>query len=234
MNRFAAKKSRAPQSPLSLKLYFMALRQQVLIDKSVQGVLVGRVVLYWICGLLYVGIGTACFQLNQNPDWTMQEHASALFSQVWPWLPTAILVLPLAIYDVIRLSNLFAGPIYRLRRHFKLLSENIAAEPLKFRTDDYWADIPGAINDMHAEILRLRTRVIELQDEKSNEETLAAKALLVHSVDINAEVHDDPQVDKLPGQPFEPSSQPAFSDETAVPIATKLTSDIPVASPVSI
>ncbi|MDX1928448.1 MAG: hypothetical protein SFV81_18105 [Pirellulaceae bacterium] len=136
-------------------------------DRSVQGVLVGRVILYWVCALLYVGLGSACFQYNQNPDWTLAKHAQVLFGQVWPWLPTAIILLPLAIYDVVRLSNLFAGPVCRLRKHFAALREDIACAPLVFREEDYWRDLAAPINDMQAEILRLRTGIIELQKAAS-------------------------------------------------------------------
>ncbi len=141
----------------------MALRQQVWVDRSVQGVLVGRVLLYWLCALLYASIGSACFQYNQNPEWTLAKHASVLFGQMWPWFPTVVFVLPLAIYDVVRLSNLFVGPIYRIRKHFGALRQDIACAALIFREDDYWRDLAAPINDMQAEILRLRTRVIELQ-----------------------------------------------------------------------
>ncbi len=154
----------------------MALRQQVWVDKRVQGVLVGRVVLYWFCALLYVGVGSACFQYNQNPEWTLAKHAQVLFGQIWPWLPTAIMLLPLAIYDVVRLSNLFAGPVFRLRKQFAALREDIACPPLLFREEDYWSDLAAPINDMQAEILRLRTGVIELQKAaaKTAENALAS------------------------------------------------------------
>ncbi len=152
----------------------MALRQQVWVDQSVQGVLVGRVVLYWFCAILYVGIGSACFQYNQNPEWTLAKHAFVLFDQMWPWLPTVVLVLPLAIYDVVRVSNLFVGPIYHLRKHFGALRQDIACAPLTFREDDYWCDLAAPINDMQAEILRLRTGAIELQQVASQTSSLMA------------------------------------------------------------
>jgi len=93
---------------------------------------------------------------------------------MWPWLPTAVLVLPLAIYDFARLSNLFVGPVYRLRKHFGALRQDIACAPLTFREDDYWRDLAAPINDMQAEILRLRTGVIELQQVASQTSALLA------------------------------------------------------------
>lgn len=141
----------------------MALRQQVWVDRSVQGVLVGRVILYWGCAMLYVGISSICFQYNQNPEWTFAKHVQVLYDQVWPWLPSAVFLLPLAIYDVVRMSNLFAGPVFHLRKHFAAMRQDIACAPLVFREDDYWRDLAEPINDMQAELLRLRAGAAALQ-----------------------------------------------------------------------
>jgi len=149
----------------------VALRQQVWIDRSVQGVLVGRVILYWGFAMLYVGMSSVCFHYNQNPDWTVAKHAEVLFGQMWPWLPSAVFLLPLAIYDVVRMSNLFAGPVFRIRKHFAAMQQDIACAPLVFREDDYWRDLAQPINDMQAEILRLRADVKELQKADSSEST---------------------------------------------------------------
>ena len=93
----------------------------------------------------------------------MVKHAQVLFGQMWPWLPTAILILPLSIYDIVRMSNLFAGPVFRLRKHFAALRNDIACAPLTFREDDYWRDLAAPINDMQAEILRLRSGIMDLK-----------------------------------------------------------------------
>lgn len=134
----------------------MVLRQKFWIDRSVQGVLIGRIVLYWTVGLLYLGLGSACFQYYAHPDWTIEAHAWALFEKIWPWIPSLVLFMPLVIYDIIRLSNLFAGPIYRLRMHLDEVMENPECRPLTFREDDYWQDLVKPINYLQNEIIALR------------------------------------------------------------------------------
>lgn len=142
----------------------MPLRNRVWIDRPVQGVLIGRVILYWICGLTYVGVGSACFQYYQHPDWTFSRHWVQLLSQWGPWLPCIVLVMPLVVFDVLRLSNLFAGPIYRLRQHLSQLTENLDdCPPLKFRKDDYWQDLVKPINGLQSEIIALRQEVAVLR-----------------------------------------------------------------------
>lgn len=141
----------------------MVLRQKVWVDSSVQGVLIGRIVLYWMSALLYVSLGSACFQYYQHPDWSLVKHAEALFMQFWPWLPSVFLCLPLVIFDIVRLSNLFVGPIYRLRQHLAELNDDPNCRALKFRDDDYWQDLAEPIHGLQAEILTLRAEVAKLR-----------------------------------------------------------------------
>lgn len=178
--------------------------------------LTGRVILYWLTGVLYVVIGAACFQYYQNPSWTTAEHGRELFNQLWPWMPTAILILPLAIYDVVRLSNLFVGPVYRLRKHFIALRSDIASTPLKFREDDYWRDLTIPINDLQSEILRLHTIVVELQQsnmlltKENGEFKSRSNSILQSSIEDLATTDDDviAMVRTMPAVPPPPLDEP--------------------------
>ncbi len=142
----------------------MGIRQRVWVDHSVQGALIGRVVLYWLFGLIYLGLGSACFQFCQHPEWSVTEHIRGLLSQCGPWLPCLILIMPLVIFDVVRLSNLFAGPIYRLRRHLLALADNPERPPLTFREDDYWHNLVEPVNKLQTQILELRQQLAEMRE----------------------------------------------------------------------
>ena len=137
----------------------MALREILLIDRKVQGVLIGRVLLYWFSAISYLGLSFLFIQYYENPDEPFFTHLKALFLDVWPWLPSSVLLLPLVIFDVVRLSNLFAGPIYRLRHHLAELVVDSSCRPLKFREDDYWQDLAAPINSIHLQLLGLNQKV---------------------------------------------------------------------------
>ncbi len=124
----------------------MITRQRVYIDSKVQGVLLGRVVFYWALSVLYVALSSLCFQYYEHPQWTASKHFSTLFAECWPWLPSVILILPLASYDIVRLSNRFAGPIYRLRQQLRDLHKDPNCRPLGFREDDYWPELAVELN----------------------------------------------------------------------------------------
>ena len=164
----------------------MVLRKRFWIDREVQGVLVGRIIIYWAIVVLYFGLGSACFQYYHDPQASYQEHFQALFSLYWPWLPSLILLLPLVVYDVIRLSNLFVGPIYRLRTQLHEIADNPECRPMGFRTDDYWLDLVHPMNRLHADVLRMRSQIHELK------QSLAAQAIAM-SLDVPADSHDSQQ-----------------------------------------
>ena len=155
------------------------------------------------------GTGISLFSVQPESDWTLAKHAQVLFGQVWPWLPTAVMLLPLAMYDVVRLSNLFAGPVYRLRKHFAALREDIACAPLLFREEDYWRDLAAPINDMQAEILRLRTGIIELQKLNSASQS-KSNVSTQKVVETNLQETGDSQ-----SSPSESMETRATSDEQA-------------------
>lgn len=155
----------------------MVSRQKIWIDRHVQGVLVGRIVLYWSGILLYFGISMACFQWMQYPHWTLAEHILAIFEQVWPCLPTFVLLLPLVIFDIVRLSNRFVGPIYRLRMHLGRLNENASTYPLNFRDDDYWQQLAEPINQLQRTLLTLEKEIATLKAGKALLETDAAAGM---------------------------------------------------------
>ena len=137
----------------------MVMRQQVWIDQHVQGVLVGRVLLYWSGLLIYFVLSVGCYHWWQNPEWTLTEHLWGMFDQIGPCLPTLFVLLPLIIFDIVRLSNRFAGPIYRLRKHLGELSQDSQTAPLHFRDDDYWQQLADPINLMQQKMLVLEQQV---------------------------------------------------------------------------
>ena len=58
-----------------------------------------------------------------------------------PVVIVSLLLLPLVIFDMIRFSNRFVGPLLRLRRSMRQLARGQRVEPLKFRSNDLWQDL---------------------------------------------------------------------------------------------
>ncbi|GIW99558.1 MAG: hypothetical protein KatS3mg111_2891 [Pirellulaceae bacterium] len=163
------------------------MRKKIWIDGPVQGVLVGRVVVYWVAGMLYLGLGLFFSEFFSEVERPAGERVAAFFSHFLLWIPSLVLLLPLVIFDVVRLSHLFAGPIYRLRLHLKALAQDLHCKPLRFRDDDCWQDLALPVNEVHKRMLLLNERVKELEAQLLVEK-LKKAADLTSSTENAAEV----------------------------------------------
>jgi nitrate/nitrite-specific signal transduction histidine kinase len=68
----------------------------------------------------------------------------------------AVLVLPIVLRDLLRLSHRWVGPILRLRAALSALSRGEHVPPLRFREGDYWQELAGDFNTIAADLNRLR------------------------------------------------------------------------------
>jgi hypothetical protein len=127
-------------------IFPMRIRKRLFVDHKVQGALMLRAVEYWFFCLSTIGLGLLGWSLLTGPD----QPLYMFFLDAWHFfLPTAIvslLILPLLVYDILRLSNKFAGPLYRLRRELRRLAAGEKVPPIKFRVGDYWPELADEFN----------------------------------------------------------------------------------------
>lgn len=130
------------------------LRRKFLVDRRVQGALAWRVVIYWaislwgiFCVLAAVPIVLSVwFGFENGP--TLGELLARTWRGYWPSLAASLLILPGIVWDVIRLSHRFAGPMIRFRRAMRDLADGKPVAPLKFRDGDFWSDLASDFNDL--------------------------------------------------------------------------------------
>ena len=125
-------------------------RRQIMIDQPVQGTLTARVAVYWG--------GSLCSSLLFASCWNAWQPPMA-FSAIWGMpvsslvgMGGALLVLPLAIIDMIRVSNRFVGPVHSLRNQMKRLSLGDQVERLHLREGDFWHDLIRQFNRLQSSI----------------------------------------------------------------------------------
>jgi nitrogen fixation/metabolism regulation signal transduction histidine kinase len=80
---------------------------------------------------------------------------SAAIAQI-PILAVMFLLLPVFLRDTLKMSNRFAGPMYRLRTALRMVSEKESCGPIKFRKGDFWQDAASDFNTMLGELQMLR------------------------------------------------------------------------------
>lgn len=167
----------------------MSFRRKFWIDAQIQGILVGRIVVYWMAVVVYFGVGIAVSQYCDNPEWTFTEHWQAWLAVAGPWIPSTCLLLPLVIYDIIRTSHAFTGPIIRIRQQLAKLNQNPNCTPLVLRQDDYWQDLIGPVNSLQHQVISLHLAV---QKQREQIESLRSEPRTVKEINsLDAESNAD-------------------------------------------
>ncbi len=141
-------------------------RKKSYVDPQVQGALVRRLVIHWVS---YVSVAAAvafCLQVLSNPVQPLGEHIRNAWWTHGLFLLVLVFLLPVFVLDSIKLSNRFAGPIYRLRRTIHNIAQGDPPPRLKFRDFDFWQ---GMAQDFNLMIDRLSGRDIQHEEEDSVE-----------------------------------------------------------------
>ena len=141
-------------------------RKKTYVDPKVQGALVRRLVIHWVA---YVSVAAAvafCLQVLSNPVQPLGEHIQKAWWTHGLFLLVLVFLLPVFVLDSIKLSNRFAGPIYRLRRTIHNIAQGDPPPRLKFRDFDFWQ---GMAQDFNLMIDRLSGRDNQHEEEDSAE-----------------------------------------------------------------
>lgn len=157
------------------------------IDSGLQGSLMFRLGAYWFiynAALMLTLFGQKLLWVV--PDLVMgggSENAGVLFqeflTQAKPLLLAMGLFCPLMIWDMMRYSHRFAGPLYRFR---KAMADHMSGEPLKsvrLRDDDLLHEFQGTFNEFVAYVRQNQGAV---EHSKSDDKPAAADTLESESV----------------------------------------------------
>ena len=152
------------------------VRRRVFVDSEVQGALVMRVVGYWLTCMLAVTLMLLCWQIVTGPTRLFHTHVSRLWFFHGPALVAALVLVPVIMFDMMRLSNRFAGPLFRLRRSMKALADGEPVEPLHFRNNDFWKELADQFNAVAAKVNTAETPAKATHQEPPEQATSGAGA----------------------------------------------------------
>lgn len=153
-------------------------RKQLLVEPRVQLTLIRRVVVYWLCTAATVEFLYLTRQIAIGPE---QSSFWGYFFNDDLWQAAirlaigALVVLPLIIWDMLRMSNRFAGPIYRMRRTLRKVADNGPIENVKLRQGDFWGDFAEDLNAALALLDDQRRSPIQGETARSDEELVSCK-----------------------------------------------------------
>lgn len=136
----------------------MSDRSRILVDPKVQWAIAGRVLIHWALFLICItSISSMVRILSSVGDQPFAESfRSSLTSQI-PIFGVMLMLLPVFLRDTLKLSNRFAGPMFRLRVALKDLTESKSVAPIKFRDGDFWQEAATDFNTVLSQIEQLRS-----------------------------------------------------------------------------
>jgi hypothetical protein len=128
-------------------------RRQLFVDSTLQGALLTRCVFYWGMCLAAVFMSLLCWDAIIGPTRLFPARVEGTWYRYAPALLFVAALTPIMAFDFLKLSNRFAGPMVRLRRTMRDLSQGERVEPVVLRRNDFWRDFADEFN---AVVLRVR------------------------------------------------------------------------------
>ena len=122
-------------------------RQKSIVDVEVQGAILRRISVHWL--LFFIGNSLALLmwvKLFELPDLPWKEVAAECLRRYFPFFLVSLVMLPAFVWDTLKLTTRFAGPIHRLRTALKRVASGEKIKPIKFRHGDFWNEIANNFN----------------------------------------------------------------------------------------
>ncbi len=117
-------------------------RSRTLVDHEVQGGLIRKIAVHWIVFFVCNAIAlTVWIRLFEQPeaDWTTTFGDT--MRRFMPFFVITMALIPAFVWDTLKLTNRFAGPILRLRSALADVRSGKSVAPLSFRNNDFWQQI---------------------------------------------------------------------------------------------
>lgn len=145
------------------------MRRQHWVDSDVQGKLVKRILCHW-CAFFVVTL--MCFSAMNamlgNPDQPLLDRLTMPGSGMILLGIIMLSMFPAFALDAIRFSNRFVGPMVRLRRGLREMSDNGPVSELSFRDNDFWSEVANEFNSVARRLESQEKEIAALRQELSS------------------------------------------------------------------
>ena len=125
-------------------------RNQLLTDEVVQGELLFRAITYWFFCLMVVSLLVVGWSMYCGPPRPFSVIIQDSLVQTAPAFFGSIVLLPIVLIDVLKVSSRFVGPIQQVRNVLRKAAAGEPTPPLALRKDDFWQDLALYANQVVA------------------------------------------------------------------------------------
>lgn len=122
-------------------------RGKYLVDNRVQLALVRRIMLHWVGFIvLFLTMVLTVEVFLSDPGTPLVECAAVTIQKHILVLVVLAALLPMFLYDTIKLSHRFAGPVARLKNGLSSLADGRNVDEIKLRKSDFWIEMAADFN----------------------------------------------------------------------------------------
>jgi hypothetical protein len=122
-------------------------RNQKYVDREVQSSLLLRLSAHWILFLFANAIAIVLWiRLLETPTEPWSDTFQLAIQRMLPFAVISIALAPVFVWDAMKLSNRFAGPIVRVRRSLAQIANGETPRAIEFRTGDFWKSLANDLN----------------------------------------------------------------------------------------
>jgi nitrogen fixation/metabolism regulation signal transduction histidine kinase len=139
-------------------------RRQYFVQGSVQKSLLARIALYfgYLVAASFLAAMLWMAQFDRPDSWN--ALAGRMLYIGIPLVAAATLLLPIVLFDCLRFSNRFVGPLLRLSRAMDRLADGERVHNIEFRQGDFWFHIAQTFNRLNERIIRMEQQAKERCD----------------------------------------------------------------------
>lgn len=125
-------------------------RKRIVSYKKIQFGLAKRIMLHWAILFMTSFCLLTIWQLlvSGDPYNLFSDHMKMMWVRMIPIFVVFLTLLPVFIYDTVKFSNKFTGPVYRLQKTIQSLADGDVANQIKFRKKDFWHDLADDFNEL--------------------------------------------------------------------------------------
>lgn len=145
-------------------------RGKLFIDGAVQGTLARRILFHWLSLAFCLFLMTAVIHVLQSPFDPPGEQLKSYVAQNSRVFVVLALLTPAFVWDTIKVSHRFAGPVYRMRAALDAMGRGEDIPKVKFRDDDFWQDVADKLNVVRERLQAAEAgQVAEHEDSEDSE-----------------------------------------------------------------
>ena len=122
-------------------------RTKALVDPEVQGGVLRKIAVHWVVFFICNSVALVIWiHLFEQPDAHWKQSVGDTVRRFLPFFVITAALIPAFVWDTLKLTNRFAGPIMRLRSTLSDIKDGKSVKPLQFRGSDFWQQIAGDFN----------------------------------------------------------------------------------------